>query len=118
GWWCTRACTRRAAEDYLSAPASWSCSSSPGGPFGPAAGSWAPGFSAPFGRVLPRPHRLVIPLCAGGGPSGTRGRACRPAHGPATRSNTRTGFVCVAPSHRDVVLGVLIPRPCFRLGRT
>src|SRR4051812_39698674 len=100
GWWCTRACTRRAAEDFPSAPASWSCSSSPGGPCGPAAGSWAPGFSAPFGRFLRRPHVLFC-LCAPGSlerSSGTRGRACRPAHGPAACSHThRVLSVCVRP---------------------
>src|SRR3982751_30677 len=33
-----------------------------------------------------RPHVFVLPLCTGRvGSSGPRGRACRPAHGPAAR---------------------------------
>src|SRR5437763_884152 len=66
----------------------------------------------------PRPHRLVVSLYAGGGPSGTRGRACRPTHGPATLGTHRVWSLSPSRSPRADGLGVLIPRPDIRLGRT
>src|SRR3954468_10296130 len=73
-------------------------------------------------RPLPsRPHRLRS-ACAPGSPegsSGTRGRACRPAHGPATHSRA-SGLVCLCPG-RSLTAPLpawCLPRRYFRLGRT
>src|SRR5689334_14993890 len=73
------------------------------------------GFLRSLRPRLLRPHRVDVPLCAGGGPSGTRGRACRPAHGPATRSEHahRVWSLSSSRSPRADGLGVLIPRPGY-----
>ena len=112
--WCTRACTRRAAAGCPSAPASWSCSSSPGGPCGPAAESWASGprVSLVLGRSLRRSSCSSREFCAAQAcccrhgrsvPSDPRGRACRPAYGPVRWCATPGLCACLRP------LSTLVP---------